>query len=190
MHAALRAEVRRWVLMPVNQQQQRAIAFLAAAARPYGAPAWDESGILANVAKVADRNLASVVIAVMRAAEDRNATTPGVIPTNGPHWRDPGSAPPPPFEPFDQSAFCGTCGKPEARCQSTRVADDDHPFESVLSMRRRREADNRDIPRVVDHLRDELVTAKAAPVVAAEKPAPPPNEHAEAARKALAKESA
>lgn len=41
-----------------------------------------------------------------------------------------------------------------------------------------------------DHLRDELVTAKAAPVVAAEKPTPPPNEYAEQARKALAKESA
>lgn len=128
--------------MPVNEQQARAIAFLAVAARPHGASRWEEAGVLANIAKIRDRNLASVVIAVMQAAEDRGATTPGVIPTAGPHWRDPGSAPPPPSEPYDRETYCGTCSEPRHRCEQLWAGD--HEFESVARAAARRAAEHDD----------------------------------------------
>ncbi|MBA3782856.1 MAG: hypothetical protein H0X12_13520 [Nocardioides sp.] len=110
--------------MPVTEQQARAIAFLAVSARPHGATRWDEAGVYANVLKVADRSLGSVVIATMQAAEDRKAQSPGVIPASGPHWRNPESAPSSQRTPYDPMTFCGTCGKPEHGAT-------DHPFVSV-----------------------------------------------------------
>jgi hypothetical protein len=109
MHAPLRGE---GVDMPVTEQQARAIAFLAASVRPHGAAKWDEGGIFANVMKVADRQLSTVVIAVIQAAEDRGAKNPGVIPTAGPHWRDPESAPKPPTQKWTAEGFCNVCGQP------------------------------------------------------------------------------
>jgi hypothetical protein len=119
--------------MPVNQQQMRAIAFLAAAARPNGAKAWDEDGIVANIAKVADRSLGAVVIAVMQAAKDRNAQTPGVIASAGPHWRNPETAPTAAKVAYDANGFCSTCGQTAATCR-VRFSDD-HPFVSVAEGR-------------------------------------------------------
>jgi hypothetical protein len=116
--------------MPVTDQQARAIAFLACAVRPHGASKWDEAGVLANVLKVRDRSLSSVVIATMQAAEDRNANSPGVLPTAGPHWRNPESAPRPPLNTWEADLICTTCSRPEASCKAIRHADDDHPFVS------------------------------------------------------------
>lgn len=121
--------------MPVTEQQARAIAFLAAAARPHGASKWDEAGVYANVMKVADRSLASVVIGAMQAAEDRGAHSPGVIPTAGPHWRDPGSAPAP-RSPFDPAVTCGICGLSEPLCR--RNVHGGHEFNSLIETKRQR----------------------------------------------------
>lgn len=100
-----------WPGMTVNDQQARAIAFLAAAARPIGARRWDEAGIVANVLKVRDRALSTVVIATMQAAEDRNAVSPGVIPTAGPHWRTPESSPRVEVDRVDPADLCHACEK-------------------------------------------------------------------------------
>lgn len=115
--------------MPVTEQQARAIAFLAAKARPHGAIRWDEAGIYANVMKVADKQLSTVVIAVMQAAEDRNAVSPGVIPTTGPHWRNPESAPVVHRGPYDASTTCGICGFSQPECRRRWTGD--HEFEAV-----------------------------------------------------------
>jgi hypothetical protein len=99
--------------MTVSEQQARAIAFLAAAARPTGARRWDEAGIVANVLKVRDRALTTVVIATMQAAEDRNANSPGLIPTAGPHWRTPESSPRVEVERVDPAERCDLCERPQ-----------------------------------------------------------------------------
>ena len=116
--------------MPVTDQQARAIAFLACASRPDGAPKWDEAGIYANVLKVRDRNLGSVVIATIQAAEDRNAQSPGVLPSAGPHWRNPESTPRAPLNTWESDKVCTTCSRVEAKCAANRAAGDDHPFVS------------------------------------------------------------
>lgn len=97
--------------MPVTEQQARALAFLACAIRPHGAPRWDEGGVFANVMKVADRSLATVALAVVQAAEDRNAATPGVIAAAGPHWRPPEAAPPRETRTWTAAGFCHVCGQ-------------------------------------------------------------------------------
>ena len=112
----------------ITDQQIRAIAFLAAAARPNGARRWNEAGIVAALAKIRTRSLHEVTIATMRAANDRNAETPGVIPTPGPHWQSGGGDEAPPIERFDPASTCGICGKPEWRCEQIRG---DHEFESA-----------------------------------------------------------
>lgn len=118
--------------MPVNEQQARAITFLAMAARPTGAPRWDEGGVYANVMKVADRAVGAVTIAVIQAAEDRNAQSPGVIPTNGPHWRDPAAAPTEERPRFDAMRTCSVCSLTREACELRWAnAPDGHVFVSV-----------------------------------------------------------
>jgi hypothetical protein len=72
--------------MPLTKDQARLLVPLLIACRPIGAPVWDEQGVMAALSRVANRNIAEVIIAATRAAADREAKTPGVIPTNGPHW--------------------------------------------------------------------------------------------------------
>lgn len=118
--------------MPVTEQQARAITFLAMAARPTGAPRWDEGGVYANVMKVADRAVGAVTIAVIQAAEDRNAQSPGVIPTNGPHWRDPAAAPAEERPRFDAMRTCSVCSLTREACELRWANDPDgHVFVSV-----------------------------------------------------------
>lgn len=122
--------------MSVSEQQARAIAFLAAAARPHGARRWDEAGIYANIMKVADRSLATVTIAVMQAAEDRNAQSPGVIPTTGPHWRAPEHAPAEVRElrpRYDPRKVCNVCGLAPQFHETPPI--DDHAFLSIEAAR-------------------------------------------------------
>lgn len=115
--------------MPATDQQLRAIAFLAAACRPTGCKGWDEGGIYANLTKVRDRSLSTLTIAAIQAAEDRNAATPGVIPSAGPHWRAPEAAPVP-RQTEPAHAMCVTCGK-----SKHAPIVDDHEYVSVDAAR-------------------------------------------------------
>ncbi|WP_310962131.1 hypothetical protein [Nocardioides terrisoli] len=72
--------------MPVTKDQARILTSLIVASRPHGAPRWDEPGIMAALAKVADRSLPEVVIASIRAACDASARNPGVIAAPGKAW--------------------------------------------------------------------------------------------------------
>jgi hypothetical protein len=138
----------------LTDQQIRAIAFLAAAARPHGARRWNEAGIIAAIDKVRSRSLVEVTVAVMRAADDRGADTPGVIPTAGPHWRSStddateGVLP----QRYDPNTTCGICGQPDWRCAQT-AAYSDHAFEPVHATAQRR-LDPESAASVVAELRD------------------------------------
>ena len=95
--------------MPVTKDQAHMLAALAVAARPYGAPHWDAPGVVAVLAKLADRALADVTMALMRAASDPAARTPGVLLAAGSsYWSErvtPQMAPRPPHP----SEACGVC---------------------------------------------------------------------------------
>jgi hypothetical protein len=96
--------------MPVTKDQAQMLTSLAIACRPAGARRWDSAGVMAALAKVANRSLPEVIVATIRAASDRHVETPGVIPTAGSHWT--GSAvvrthtPEAPHEPR-----CTVCGR-------------------------------------------------------------------------------
>lgn len=102
--------------MPVTAQQAEQLAELALACRPYGAPRWDRQGTYAAIGKVRSRSLASVIIAVVQAAEDAHAETPGVIPTDGPHWRQPIPGDRPAATPPKREEACVTCGRHLTGC--------------------------------------------------------------------------
>lgn len=128
MHGGYRRRDRRPV-MPVTDQQARALAFIASAVRPHRASTWDEAGIVANIAKVRDRDLAAVALAVIRAASDREAKSPGVIPTNGPHWSE--RLVEPKWEPniLSRDERCSVCSQREDRCRTLAATDPDpHEF--------------------------------------------------------------
>lgn len=97
--------------MPVTKDQAQMLATLACAMRPYGARQWDPPGVLAAIAKVADRNLASVTMAVTRAATDRTAVSPGVIyARDSIHWAERLTDPTPPT---NHGPWCTHCGQAE-----------------------------------------------------------------------------
>lgn len=107
--------------MPVTKDQAQALASLAVAARPNGARRWDAAGVVANIAKVQDRDLANVVMAVMRAATDKDAATPGVIPTAGPHWNERLTDT---STKVERGPWCGWCGQ----TQGAPIHTKDHDF--------------------------------------------------------------
>lgn len=81
--------------MPMTKPQADAIAVLVHNLRTE----WDTRGIMAALAKCAHQPAADVALASIRAAMDPGAKTPGVIPTDGPHWAErlaPREAPRPP----------------------------------------------------------------------------------------------
>jgi hypothetical protein len=121
--------------MPVTQDQARALAQLAVDCRPTEARRWDIQGVYAAIGKVRDRHLADVILAVIRAADDRNAETPGVINAPGSlHWRERGTDRP--ATKHDPETTCSTCHKPEPLCRARRFADDDHEFAPMHVLRR------------------------------------------------------
>lgn len=121
----------------ITEQQARAIAFLARDMRPHGARRWDERGTYAAVMKVRDRKLSDVVLAVARAADDRDANTPNVLLTpRSPHWRERDTGWVPPSEPFDAVTTCGICGLTETRCKTN--PNGGHEFVSHLDSKRAR----------------------------------------------------
>lgn len=68
----------------MTPQQAKALAHLTALLRPD----WNEHGIYAALGKCKDREPFAVALATIRAARDDGARTPGVIPSDGPHWRE------------------------------------------------------------------------------------------------------
>ena len=137
--------------MTVTRDQAQMLTDLARACRPTGASRWDAPGVMAAIAAVKDRQLATVIMAVIRAAADRDVESPGVIPTNGSHWAE--SAAVASYIPnvIPPAERCGICNKARTKCQSDpRHADDDHVFDDG----RRNEFD---VPRVVADLKAQVV---------------------------------
>src|SRR5689334_13707822 len=103
--------------MPLNDQDIRALTYLAERCRPYGAPRWDSAGIFAAIAKVRQLNIADVALSVIRAADDEKAETPGVIAnTDAPNWQERRTNRPQPLEPYNPNTFCEWSGRPMDRC--------------------------------------------------------------------------
>lgn len=115
----------------IDQQQQRAIAYLAARMRPTGSTPWDEPGIVASLAPLAHMQLAEVVMAVTRAASNPAAKTPGVIAVvTGEHWRErvtPRTAVRPPKRGEECEHHPGRFGDNCAGCAADRLAGDRPP---------------------------------------------------------------
>lgn len=146
--------------MPVTDQQARALAFLAAAVRPYRAPTWDEAGIVANIAKVRDRDLALVAMAVIRAAADPALKSPGVIPTNGPHWTEKLTEPKWQPEVLTPAERCSVCSQREDRCRALAAKDPDpHEFLPAVHAARRTLTPGQ-AKSVTDELRDVVASAR------------------------------
>ena len=144
--------------MTVTKDQAQMLATLAVACRPHRAATWDAAGVVAAIGKVKDRALVEVALAVLRAAADRDAKTPGVIPTAGSHWQE--QLKPEPWRP-DQTPReerCGICAKPRERCQGQRVAGDDHNWEPDVKRQ-----SSTDVAATVHALRELVVDAKAEP---------------------------
>ncbi len=167
--------------MPVSKEQAQQLAPLIRARRPYGAPRWDEPGIVAAIEKVKHLGLGEVMDALGRAADDREARTPAVI-TNvrSSYWRAEDPDRPRAREPFDDNGVCDRCGKSEATCR--RMWADDHPFLSVAEARARKGPTGVDVAAV----KREIACEDRRP----DQPEPvrKPNPLADAARAALNQE--
>jgi hypothetical protein len=70
--------------MPLTRQQAQSLAAVIHKLRPE----WDERGVIRALEKCAGLNPFEVSMAAIRAANDPGAKTPGVIPTDGPHWHE------------------------------------------------------------------------------------------------------
>jgi hypothetical protein len=119
--------------MSIDDQELRALAFLALRVRRAtpGAGPWDENGLMANLRKIANRNLHMTIEHVLRHAADPKAKTPGVI--QGSHTpaapvADKRAHPPKRHE------ACPRCGgfKGNCACQhESRAWDDDERTEPM-----------------------------------------------------------
>lgn len=124
--------------MPVSDQEQRAIVFLAAQIRSQltGGKAWDDHGIAAAVARVRHLHLADVAQAALAAADEPDLDTPAAIGnTRAPCWSTRKTDRPSTPDPFDRGTTCATCSLPEHRCRSTW--SEDHDFVSIHEHGRR-----------------------------------------------------
>lgn len=149
--------------MPVTQQQAQMLATLAVASRPTGAPRWDQAGVMAAIGKVKERSLADVILAVIRAADDREAKTPGVISAAGStHWQERGIRTPR-REPYDRGGTCATCSLPHEKCRN--VWSDDHEYVSVAEYAKTVNRDPERIRRIIEAVKGEKVPMRepAAP---------------------------
>lgn len=116
--------------MPLNDQDIRALTYLAGRCRPLGAPRWDEAGIFAAITKVRHLAMDDVALSVIRAAADAKAQTPGVISnTRAPNWQERAVSRSQPFEPLKPSERCSICNQPRHRCERlAAVGPDGHTF--------------------------------------------------------------
>jgi hypothetical protein len=139
--------------MPVSREQAQMLATLAVSCRPNGAPHWDAPGVMAAIGKVKDRTLADVVLAVIRAADDREAKTPGVISAPGSsHWKERGTRTRT-AEPYDRGGTCHTCSLPHAKCRALWA--DDHDYVSVHEYAKTVNTDPGRIARILESVKGE-----------------------------------
>jgi hypothetical protein len=120
--------------MTLSREQAQALTRLVHLLRP----AWNEEGIYAAVARVKERDAYDVALAAIRAAADKNANTPGVIPSPGPHWNE--AAPVEPKVPVlsreeRRARTCDICGALDG-CKPPA-----HPFKPVTQAARDRNPD-------------------------------------------------
>lgn len=136
--------------MTVTKPQADMLAALAVAARPHGAPRWDAPGVVTAIGKVKHLSLAEVMRAVANAAADRDLNTPGAIAnTTAPCWRTPTGEPPPHVPAaIPRHERCSTCSKIRGRCETERLAGDDHTFTPDI-----RQTTDTDTRRTVDELK-------------------------------------
>lgn len=123
------------------------LATLAASCRPHGATRWDEAGIVAALAKVRHLSLTDVILATIRAADDRELKTPGAIANPASScWKERGTDRPASRREWPDDAHrCRTCSMPPVDCR--RIWADDHPFEPAD------QEPAADVPRIIEALR-------------------------------------
>lgn len=100
----------------IDDQALRALCFLALRVRrdTHGAGPWDEAGLMANLRKIANRNLHLTIEHVLRHAADPNAKSPGVIlGSYTPAAPDPKAQP---FTPPKRHEACAACGRHHDHC--------------------------------------------------------------------------
>ena len=143
--------------MPVTKEQADMIAALATACRPHGAPRWDAPGVVAAIGKVKHMSLADVVLAVIRAADDREVRTPGVIGnTRSTCWQERANERPRGVEVIPAGQRCGICAKRRDECErAPRFNGDDHAFEPDF-----KRPTETDVASTVGALRELVVAAK------------------------------
>ena len=111
--------------MSLDEQERRALAYLAARCRPAKAKRWDEPGIVAALGRVPALPAGEIIIATIRAAMNPKVDSPGVIPVmNGEHWRERQPSATTQRE-VPVRERCNDCGKPE----HAPIHPTDHPFE-------------------------------------------------------------
>lgn len=156
----------------IEKHQAQMLASLACAARPHGAPRWDEAGVMAAIAQVRHLDLAEVNRAVMTAARNRALTTPGAIGnTSSEVWRaassptrsttsSSSSSSSSGSERPDPNGTCQICGKARYHCERNPHAD--HRFETRDEMRRQRSSSPPSLKgspeELVEALEDPLLT--------------------------------
>lgn len=79
-------------------------------------PDWDPAGTTHNIGLAKDRGTpADVAHAAIRAASNPANRTPGIIPRDGEHWRQPWKAP----DPTPRRTYhCGEHDVPESECRN------------------------------------------------------------------------
>lgn len=116
--------------MPVPDVWIERLATLAIDCRPTGAPRWDIPGTITALRRVQHLALPEVALAVINAATDRELKTPGAIGNPAaPCWRT-RTGQPAAWTPDTVARHerCSTCSKIRGRCETERLADDNHEF--------------------------------------------------------------
>jgi hypothetical protein len=121
--------------MTVTKDQAQMLTTLAVACRPTGARQWNPADVMAEIAKLHDRALPAVTLAVIRAASDKGAERPAVISSGGSHWGD--TMLPTAFVPrtLAADARCSVCSHSEVVCRMRWAGD--HEFESAAMATKR-----------------------------------------------------
>ena len=114
-------------MSPEQQQQARAIAFLATTTRPVGATRWDAEGVYAHVARLMERGLSTYEVAAraLAHAQDAKAKTPGVIATPPKHTPETNPTRYPPKTADECGAHPGQWAGACAVCLGPKVHDEE-----------------------------------------------------------------
>src|SRR4051812_25690600 len=140
--------------MTVTPDQGRMIATLACESRPTGARRWKPDKVLAEIQKLHDRSLPSVICAVTRCAMDRNIQREEAISSAGSHWSDTQIVTPL-TEHVTRQDRCSVCSLPKNACRLKWRHD--HEFDSMADAAKRKAARRPDdITATVAGLKDML----------------------------------